>query len=67
MVWFAGEMISRCAFLARLRVARSAADGTVEWTEKCGNGEGKNGGENETEDEDEVVEEHQGKGHQAKN
>lgn len=62
-VWFAGEMISHGALLARLRVARSAADGTVEWTEKCSNGEGKNGGENETEDEDEVVEGHQGKGH----
>lgn len=54
MIWLAGKMVSRHELLAGLAVARGAADGTVEWTEKCDDGDGEGGGENETADEDDV-------------
>jgi hypothetical protein len=52
MALFGGTMVSHRELLARLGHVRSAVDGTVEWTEKCGGGDGKDGGEIEREDEE---------------
>jgi hypothetical protein len=53
-IWFAGQVVSRHEWLAGRAVARGAADGTVEWTEKRGDGDAEGGGESETADEDDV-------------
>lgn len=68
MTWFAGKMVSRHELLAGLAVARGAAYGTVEWTEKCGDGDGEDGeggGESETADVDDVDGREKGEEHQV--